>query len=138
MIAIANHGDTNTSDKSILIVDDDEIIVDLLSTCFEKNGLKVLSADNGIEGWNVFQKERTDIVLTDIEMPGLNGDELASRIRKHSPYTIVAVMTGGHKDVGEKLVEDRIANYCFHKPFALSYVCKALAEKVQTSDTPVR
>jgi DNA-binding response OmpR family regulator len=131
MITAATHDETNTIDKSILIIDDDEIIVDLLTTCFEMNGLKVFRAYNGIEGWSVFQKELPYIVLTDIEMPGIDGCELASRIRNHSPYRIVAIMTGGHGEVGENLVRDGIADYRFHKPFALSYVCKMLAEEVQ-------
>jgi DNA-binding response OmpR family regulator len=131
MISIATHDDANTIDKSILIVDDDETMVDLLSTCFEMKGLTVFRAFDGMEGWNIFQKEPTNIVLTDIEMQGLDGSELASRIRNHSAYTIIAIMTGGHGDVGEKLVRDQIANFCFHKPFALSYVCKTLAGEIR-------
>jgi DNA-binding NtrC family response regulator len=127
MMPTASREDTRTGNKSILIVDDDEIIIDILSNCFVMNGIRVLKAGNGLDGWNIFQKELTDIVLTDIKMPGVDGSKLASRIKNHSPYTTVAVMTGGHRDVGEKLLKDGIADYCFHKPFALSYVCKMLS-----------
>lgn len=131
MQTIANYGDTAKISKSILIVDDDEIIVETISTCFEIKGFKVFRANNGLEGWNVFQRELVDIVLTDIKMPGIDGSELASRIQNHSPSTKIAIMTGGHGDVGERLVRDGIANYCFHKPFALSYVCRTLTGEVQ-------
>jgi DNA-binding response OmpR family regulator len=102
MISAATHDETNAIDQSILIIDDDEIIVDLLTTCFEMNGLKVFRAYNGLDGWSVFQRELPDIVLTDNEMPGIDGCELASRVRNHSPNTIVAIMTGGHGEAGEK------------------------------------
>jgi len=47
----------NGSSKSILIVDDDGVIVDLLSVMFEKHDFKVFKAENGLDGWNLFKNK---------------------------------------------------------------------------------
>lgn len=117
--------------QSVLIIDDDEMILELIAEGFKMYGLKVFKADNGIEGWKLFEKEHIDIVLTDLLMPGLNGIELSLRIRNQSPYTIIAVMTGGNNDVVTELLNDGTVNYLFTKPFALSYVCKSLVTAAQ-------
>lgn len=76
--------------KSVLIVEDDEILLDWLCETFRLYGLNVFTADNGIDGWNLFDLEGIDIVLTDIQMPGLDVTEQSSRIRNKSPHTVIA------------------------------------------------
>lgn len=58
--------------KSILIVDDDRIIVELLAVMFEKYGFIVFKAENGLDAWHLFNSEHIDVILTDILMPGLS------------------------------------------------------------------
>jgi len=117
--------------QSVLIIDDDEMILELIAEGFKMYGLKVFKADNGIEGWKIFEKEHIDIVLTDVRMPGLNGIELSLRIRNQSPNIIIALMTGSDGDVATELLNDGTVNYLFKKPFALSYVCKSLVTAAQ-------
>ena len=95
-------------------------------------GLIVFTATNGFDGLRIFKKERTSAVLTDIRMPGnLDGAELAYRIRKQSPHTTIAVMTGGDGEIGGKLLKNGTTDYFFTKPFALNYVCMTLAGEYQ-------
>ncbi|MGA8241548.1 MAG: response regulator, partial [Desulfobacterales bacterium] len=94
----------NGSSKSILIVDDDRIIVEVLSVMFNKYGFIVFKAENGLEAWNIFNNENIDVVLTDIRMPGLDSRELSYQIRNQSPFTKIAVMTGEESDVGTELL----------------------------------
>ena len=117
--------------QSILIVDDDNMILDLLSELFKKRGLNVFKAENGLVGWNLFEKECIDIVITDICMPGLSGIELSKRIRNQSPHTKIAVMTGGRTDAAEELLKDETVNYLFKKPFSLSFVGKYFKAEAQ-------
>ena len=114
----------NGSSKSILIVDDDRIIVELLSVIFKKYGFIVFNAEDGLEAWNIFNNEKIDVVLTDIRMPGLDGRELSCRIRNQSPSTIIALMTGEESDVGTKLLNDGTPDYFFLKPFDIKNVCE--------------
>lgn len=114
--------------QTILIADDDEMIVDLLTFGFERYGVKVFKAENGIDAWNLFNRETIDTVITDIQMPGLNGKELSRRIRNQSPLTKIAVMTGGKIDIAMELLKDGTANYFFRKPFDLNHLFKSIIE----------
>jgi DNA-binding response OmpR family regulator len=113
-------------------VDDDTTLLELLCEAFKIYGLRVFTAENGIDGWHLFNRERIDIVLTDLDMPGINGAELSNRIRGISPGTIISVITGGDPETGDELLESGTADFFFEKPFALSYVCKTLLSMVQT------
>jgi DNA-binding NtrC family response regulator len=110
--------------QSILIADDNEFVLDLLSRGFTKYGFEVLEADNGIDAWNLFNKEHVDFVLTDICMPGLGGKELSYLIRNQSPGTIIAVMTGSEFDIADDLLKDGTVDYFFPKPFNLMDIHK--------------
>jgi len=117
--------------KSILIVDDNDMLLDTLTKAFEFFGLKVFKADNGLDGWALFKSEQIDTVLTDIQMPGLNGIELSHKIRSKSPEIKIALMTGHDAAVAKDLLDDGIADHLFLKPFSLISVCKSLADEVQ-------
>ena len=60
----------NGSSKSILIVDEDGVILDLLSVMFEKYGFNMFKAENDLDRWNLFKNKDIDFVLTDMMMPG--------------------------------------------------------------------
>ena len=114
--------------QSILIADDDTVILDVLARGFELYGFNVFTAGNGIDCWNLFNDLQVDIVLTDIRMPGdLDGAELACRIREQSPGTTIAVITGGDGEVGSSLLQKGIADYFFKKPCSLIHLCKTLS-----------
>ena len=117
--------------KSILIVDDDGMIVELLSLGFENCGFKVFKAENGLDAWNLFNREHIDFVLTDIQMPGMNGEELSHRIRNQSSLAKIAVMTGGETDVATELLQDKTADYFFPKPFKIRHICRIIAAEAQ-------
>lgn len=112
--------------QSILIVDDDDMIVELLSVGFEQFGFQVCNAANGLEAWRRFNREHFDVVLTDIQMPVMSGSELCRRIRKQSPSTVLAVMSGGNPDFASSLLNDGDADYFFQKPFDIIKICKVL------------
>jgi len=122
--------------KSILIVDDDGMILSQLSLGFEKFGFKVLKAENGLDAWNIFNSEQIDVILTDIQMPGLTGEELSRKVRNQSPHTKIAVMSGGETDVATGLLNEGTADYFFWKPFEIKKICKILKADAQvaTSD----
>jgi DNA-binding response OmpR family regulator len=119
--------------KSILIVEDNQMLLELLTKGFKMFGMDVFTADNGLDGWSLFNSDTVDVVLTDICMPGLDGIELSRRIRNASPHTTIAVMTGADDDTARALVADGIADHLFFKPFPLGSVCKSLVAEAQAA-----
>ena len=123
----------NASVKSILVVDDDSMLVELISLCFERHGFGVLKAYNGLDAWNFFINNNTDLVLTDLQMPGLSGRDLSRRIRNQSEYVKIAIMTGGENDVAAELLKDGTVDYFFPKPFKIKSICKLLVAEAQVT-----
>lgn len=123
----------NASVISILVVDDDSMLVELISLCFERHGFEVFKAYNGLDAWNFFINNNTDFVLTDLQMPVLNGRELSHRIRNQSPHVKIAVMTGGDTGVAAELLKDGTVDYFFPKPFDTKSICKLLIAEAQVT-----
>lgn len=119
------------SSLSILIADDNKVILELLSQVFEKKGFKVFKSENGLDAWHIFNGEHIDFVLTDIHMPGLNGKELSHRIRNQSKLTKIGVMTGGEDNIALELLKDGTADYFFAKPLDINIICRSLMEDAQ-------
>jgi two-component system cell cycle sensor histidine kinase/response regulator CckA len=82
--------------KPILVVDDEDMITKPVQRFFEKRGMKVLTANDGVEALDVFKQQQHTIglVLIDLRMPRLTGSEAFSVIHKLNPKTIGILMTG--------------------------------------------
>ncbi len=80
--------------ETILFVDDEESILDVATQYFQRKGYQTLTACNGIEALKIFEDENVDCCFTDINMPEMNGLELAENIRMRDSTMPVIVMTG--------------------------------------------
>jgi DNA-binding NtrC family response regulator len=78
---------------SILIVDDEEDILNVLKLILTKEGYQVDTALDGKQALQLFRKNSYDIVLTDLKMPEIDGMELLERIKEIRPETEVLIMT---------------------------------------------
>lgn len=78
---------------SILIIDDDLYIINLLEKYFQREGYKVFTSYKGKPALKLLNKEAIDVVLCDIRLPDINGTELLPFIRQASPETSVIMMT---------------------------------------------
>jgi YesN/AraC family two-component response regulator len=83
----------------------------------------VFKAENGLDAWSLFIREHIDCVITDIWMPGLKGNDLSRKIRKQSPSTKIALMTGAETEGVTEFLKDGTADYFFRKPFDLQKIC---------------
>lgn len=88
----------------ILIAEDDPYSRRLLQRRLEKWGHEVVAAKDGLEAWELFQKERCSLVISDWMMPGIDGLELIRRIRQHPTdgYIYTVLLTA--KDRKEDLI----------------------------------
>ena len=66
--------------KTIAVIDDDIYISSLISTLLEKNGYRVIKGYSGSEALLLLEKERPDLILLDLMLPGLSGEDVLSRI----------------------------------------------------------
>jgi PAS domain S-box-containing protein len=82
----------------LLLIDDEPDILRVLSMSLKADGYDVVSAQNGPEGIAAFEKEKPDIVITDIKMPGMNGIEVLKKVKDLSIDTEVIIITG-HGDI---------------------------------------
>lgn len=80
--------------KSVLIVDDEQEIVAVLTELFESEGWEVLAASNGKEALQKIKSGSPDVVLSDIQMPDMDGLELLETIYKSGVDTPVILLTG--------------------------------------------
>lgn len=64
------------------MVDDDQVIVKLLQVSFEMEGYEVITANNGEEGIRRAAEDRPDLMVLDVMMPGMDGLEVARRLRR--------------------------------------------------------
>lgn len=74
---------------SVLIVEDEKEIAELLRSYLERDGFQVAVAANGFEAIDRFEAASPDLVVLDLMLPGLNGLEVARRIRKVAPAPII-------------------------------------------------
>jgi len=78
----------------ILVIDDEQGIRDLLETLLRRKGYDVVLAANGQKGLEVFRRERPDVVVLDLNMPGMDGLTVLQEIRNLNPSQPVIILTG--------------------------------------------
>ncbi len=106
-------------EETILIVEDEDAIRDLLEDILRKNGYSVLTAVDGNEAVALFteQNDSIDLVLSDVGLPGMSGDEVFHAIRKIEPDMKVILASGYlDADLHSALIRDGIADI-IQKPY---------------------
>jgi two-component system sensor histidine kinase and response regulator WspE len=89
---------TQGARKRVLVVDDSLTVRELERKLLLNRGYDVSVAVDGMDGWNVLRSEHFDLVVTDIDMPRMNGIELVSLIRRDSRLQSLPVMVVSYKD----------------------------------------
>ncbi len=100
------------SDTKILIIDDEPIMLENIAVYLEDSGFSVIKALDGKTGLEAFTSQQPDLVLLDLRMPGLDGLEVLSRLKKRSPDTPVIVVTG-EGGMGDAVSSLRLGAYDF-------------------------
>jgi len=109
----------------VLVVDDNDFIRIAVSKMLSRLGYEVASADSGENGLSIFLKNIFDIVLSDYEMPGMDGVAFACSIKNSSPRTRVVIMTGAGREtvISRKSVA---VDEVISKPFTLAEIDEAI------------
>ena len=102
---------------SILIVDDENVVRDSLGKWFEEEGYSVDTASSGREALLKLPRQRWDLALLDIKMPGMDGIELQHKMREVDPNIIIIIMTGyASVETAVQALKDGAYDYIM-KPF---------------------
>ena len=125
--------------KSILLVDDEPMILRVMRTALEKVGYKVITATDGLDAWAKIELGRPDILVTDIEMPRMTGKELCLKIQetmsdRDFPIFVSTSLTAvEHREWSQK-----IPNLVFlEKPISIRKLRSAIADFIAQEDTVI-
>jgi CheY-like chemotaxis protein len=91
-----------TKKKSILFIDDDEIFVNITKPTLQRSGFKVVAAYSGTEALKKVAKSDFDLIILDINMPDMMGDEVARKIREKK-IEIPIIMVTGYVDLQQSI-----------------------------------
>lgn len=84
--------------RRVLVVDDSLTVREVERRLLQNRGYEVTVAVDGMDGWNLLQRERFDLTITDVDMPRLNGIELVTRIKRDQKLKQMPVMIISYKD----------------------------------------
>ena len=115
---------------TILLVDDEELIVEVAHAMLEKLGYEVSSTTNSIEALEIFKSapDRFGLVITDAAMPKMKGKELIQNILSIRPHTPVIMCTGSSGIITEQEARETGASAFLRKPFKKADMIMAIQE----------
>ena len=80
--------------KTILVVDDEEKVLQAMEKILLSSGHRPLLASSGEAGLALLAEEQVDVVISDMQMPGMNGHQFLKQVRSVSPRTMRAILSG--------------------------------------------
>jgi len=78
--------------KKILIIEDNPICLKLLKRRLETNGYTILTAEDGLEGLNMAKKEKPDLIVLDLMLPGMSGHQVCRFLKFNKHYTDIPII----------------------------------------------
>jgi len=122
----------------ILVIDDEKPTLSMFRLILDAYGYSVYTAENATEGLAIFQKEKPEIVLTDIKMPGTDGLAVLRQIKEVAPQTAVIVITGhGDTALAEQAVALDAVDF-INKPIKKEALDAALEKAREKLDSAMR
>ena len=112
----------------VLIVDDEQMIVELLTTLLSGLGHDVTGFVDPLKALEVFETGEYDLVITDLGMPDVSGFELAKFVKEKDSSTKVVLITGWGADYEKRDLSDRGVDGVLGKPFKLEELKKLIKE----------
>jgi CheY-like chemotaxis protein len=110
---------TMTSLRKILVVDDDPVVGKSFHRVLSQDkGYVVITAHNAAEALERMREQEYDLLVTDIKMPGMDGVELAERVRARQPWTPVVIVTGFGSADNEQRARAAGVSAFVHKPLS--------------------
>jgi DNA-binding NtrC family response regulator len=110
----------------VLVIDDEQGILDILDIILRRKGYDVVLASGGRKGLDLFRREHPEVVMLDLNMPGMDGIEVLQQIRHLNPDQPVIILTGADiPSMEEQLRTYGVSEYV-EKEFSLHRLGDAL------------
>jgi CheY-like chemotaxis protein len=119
---------------TVLIVDDDTFVQTFLRHAFTSAGYEVRSADNGAAALSEIDRQIPDILLSDLNMPGMSGFELLAEVRHRFPAIHVIVMSGSY--LGDGVPAGVFADVFHEKAHGVGPLLQMVADFVSGGEFP--
>ncbi len=103
--------------KKVLIADDEKGVRYVIKCTLEKEGHEVLEADNGYEAINIIREELPDLVILDLQMPELNGQEVAKKIREDKKTSDIPIFISTGQEDSKSKFNGLNIQYFIPKPY---------------------
>lgn len=109
------------SKELILVIDDEEHILELIKYNLEKEGYRVITCETGEEGFRVMEKEKPDLLILDLMLPGTDGLEVCKRIRREDITTNLPIimLTAKGEEIDKVVGLETGADDYLTKPFSI-------------------
>ena len=120
--------------KRILIAEDNQVMADVVRFNLERSGYEVTIAATGEEAWEILQDDQFDLLITDFQMPYMNGDELCRRIKEgenHSHMPVIMCSAKGFELDQNQLYQELNVVELIFKPFSPTQLKKIVAEVLE-------
>jgi DNA-binding response OmpR family regulator len=111
---------------TLLLIEDDELILDAMTRLFVREGLLVLTARTGHDAWGTLRTEKVDVAILDIGLPDVRGTDFCARMRQLFPNLPVIVCTGAASQ--EEIDQLRLLSiaYFLYKPTPVNELVAAV------------
>jgi len=120
--------------KTVLIVDDEKNIVDILSFNLKKEGFEIMAAYDGESALALFSKQRPDLILLDVMLPRLDGFEVCRRIRAIDRKTPIIMLTAREEETDKVFGLDLGADDYITKPFSVRELQARVKANIRRTD----
>lgn len=129
-------GEPALGTESLLAVDDDPVTLSMIQRFLQKSGFNIWAVSNGEEAIRVYRQHADEIrlVLLDVVMPGMNGEELYRELRKIRPQVPILLMSGFPLETAEKLIQESSAPF-LAKPFSRVHLTREIRRVLDASST---
>lgn len=120
---------------NVLLVDDERNVISSLSRLFKRNGYNTFMADGGAKGLDLLKNNRIDVLISDMRMPGMNGDEFLEKSIDISPDTVRLLLTG-YSDIESTInaINDGQIYRYIRKPWEDSDVLEVVRQALYVRD----
>ncbi len=118
------------SEKKVLVVDDEIHIIHVVAIKLRSNGFEVVTASNGAQAYELACSENPDLIVTDFQMPVMDGFELVKKLRQNEQTKDIPVimLTARSFSIEQEQKEQLKISDCLGKPFSPKELLKKIED----------